>query len=45
MLGQVKLGEELGTTTLINELVNVLQWLAGLAGQLVEPPKVLAEVP
>ena len=42
---KVKLGEELGATTLVNELVDVQQWLAELAGQLVEPPKVLAEAP
>ena len=42
---KVELGEELGATTLVDELVNVRQWLAGLAGQLVEPPKVLAEAP
>ena len=41
---KVELGEELGATTLV-ELVNVLQWLAGLAGQLVGPHKVLAEAP
>jgi hypothetical protein len=42
---KVELGEELGATTLVDELVDVLQWLARLAGQLVEPLKVLAEEP
>ena len=42
---KVELGEELGATALVNELVYVQQWLAGLEGQLVEPSKVLAEAP
>ena len=36
---KVKLGEEHGATTLVDELVDVLQWLARLAGQLLSPQK------
>ena len=40
---EVELGEELGSTALVNELVDVRQRLTGFLGDRIQAPKILAE--